>query len=82
MNTLSLLKVLDETTEINMLILMNTNTFNFIYIYPTPLHKQDVTEGNFFKQSLTSLNSEFSFFLTSCHTKLKKIQSILIFIHS
>ena len=29
---------------------------------PTPLHKQDVTQGQFLKKSLTGLNSEFSFF--------------------
>ena len=30
-------------------------------IYPTPPLKQDMTQGQFFKQSLTGLNSEFSF---------------------
>ena len=29
---------------------------------PTPLLGQDMTQGQFFKQSLTDLNSEFSFF--------------------
>ena len=28
---------------------------------PTPLLGQDMTQGQFFKQSLTGLNSEFSF---------------------
>ena len=37
-------------------------------IYPTPLHKQDVTQGQFFK----SFNSKFSFSLTVCHTKAKE----------
>ena len=37
----------------------------------TPLHRQDVTQGQFFKQSLTDLNSEFSF-LIGCLTKAKE----------
>ena len=32
-----------------------------VYIYPIPSYKQDVTQGRFFKQSFTGLNSEFSF---------------------
>ena len=33
------------------------------YTYlPTPLLRQDMTRGQFFKWSLTGLNSEFSFF--------------------
>ena len=32
-----------------------------IHIYPTPPLGQDMTQGQFFKQSLTGLNSEFSF---------------------
>ena len=31
------------------------------HIYPTPPLGQDMTQGQFFKRSLTSLNSEFSF---------------------
>ena len=31
------------------------------HIYPTPPLGQDVTQGQFFKRSLTGLNSEFSF---------------------
>ena len=31
------------------------------YIYPTPPDKQDVTEGQSFKWSLTGLNLEFPF---------------------
>ena len=31
-------------------------------IYPTPPLGQDMTPGQFFKQSLTGLNSEFSFY--------------------
>ena len=35
----------------------------FLYpIYTTPLLRQDMTQGQFFKRILTSLNSEFSFF--------------------
>ena len=30
-------------------------------IYPTPPLGQDMTQGQFFKRSLTVLNSEFSF---------------------
>ena len=32
-----------------------------IYIYPTPPHEQDATQGQFLKRSLTGFNSEFSF---------------------
>ena len=33
-----------------------------IYMYlPTPLHEQNMIQGQFFKWSLTGLNSEFSF---------------------
>ena len=31
------------------------------HIYPTPLLGQDMTQGQFFKRSLTGLNSKFSF---------------------
>ena len=31
------------------------------HIYPTPPLEQDMTQGQFFKRSLTGLNSEFSF---------------------
>ena len=31
-------------------------------ILPTPLHEQDLTQGNFFKWSLTGLNLDFSSF--------------------
>ena len=42
---------------------------SIIHIYPTPPLGQDMTQGQFFKRSLTSLNSEFSFSKTSCLTK-------------
>ena len=41
-------------------------------IYPTPPLGQDVTQGKFFKRSLTGLNSEFSFPRTSCLTKAEE----------
>ena len=34
----------------------------YIHIYPTPPLWQDMTQGQFFKRSLTGLNSVFSFF--------------------
>ena len=40
-----------------------------------------MTLGQFFKWSLTSLNSEFSFSKTYCHSKVKH-QSALLFTHS
>ena len=50
----------------------HTHTYIYIYIYlPTPLHEQNVLQGQFFKQSLTALNSKFSF-KVSCHTKVKE----------
>ena len=41
-------------------------------IYPTPPLGQDMTQGQFFKRSLTGLNSEFPFSLTSCLTKAEE----------
>ena len=41
-------------------------------IYPTPPLGQDMTQGQFFKRSLTGLNSEFSFSSTSCLTKTEE----------
>ena len=43
--------------------------FVFISYLPSPLFGQDITQGQFFKQTLTGLNSEFSFSWTSCLTK-------------
>ena len=34
---------------------------NVYHIYPTPPFGQDMTQDQFFKRSLTGLNSEFSF---------------------
>ena len=39
---------------------------------PTPPLGQDMTQGQFFKRSLTGLNSEFSFSYTSCLTKAEE----------
>ena len=45
----------------------------YIYIYlPTPPHGQDMTQGQFFKRSLTGLSSEFFFSKTSCLTKAEE----------
>ena len=45
----------------------------FVLSYlPTPPLGQDMTQGQFFKRSLTGLNSEFSFSWTSCLTKAEK----------
>ena len=44
----------------------------FDHIYPTPPLGQDMTQGQFFKRSLTGLNSEFSFSETSCLTKAEE----------
>ena len=38
-----------------------TSEFESYHIYPTPPLGQDMTQDQFFKQSLTGLNSEFSF---------------------
>ena len=34
---------------------------NYHHIYPTPPLRQDMTQGQFIKRSLTGLNSEFAF---------------------
>ena len=40
---------------------------------PTPPHRQNVViQGQFFQQTLTGFNSEFSFFKSSCLTKAKE----------
>ena len=40
---------------------MLTSVQYVYHIYPTPPLGQDMTQGQFFKRSLTGLNSEFSF---------------------
>ena len=39
-----------------------------ICIYPTPLHEQDVMQGQYFKLNGTGLNSEFFFSLINLNT--------------
>ena len=51
-------------------------------MYQTFHHEQDITQGQFFKQSLAALKSEFSFSLTSCNTKVKEPNLPYYFIHS
>ena len=54
---------LSAATTASSQILFNKTLFSnlFYHIYPTPPLGQDMTQGHFFKQSLTGLNSEFSF---------------------
>ena len=47
-------------------------TFLLLSYLPTPPLGQDMTQGQFFKWSLTGLNSEFSFSWTSCLTKAEE----------
>ena len=42
------------------------------HIYLTPPLGHDMTQGQFFKRSLTGFNSEFSFSLSNCLTKAKE----------
>ena len=74
----------------NMNIYPETLTFIYIYIYiyiyisylPTPPLGQDMTQGQFFKRSLTGLNSEFSFSWTSCLTMAEEPSLPYYFTHS
>ena len=51
----------------------NKKEYPAVYSYlPTPPLGQDMTQGQFFKRSLTGLNSEFSFSKTSCLTKAEE----------
>ena len=51
----------------------STEYIDHEYIYlPTPPLGQDMTQGQFFKRSLTGFNSEFSFSNTSCLTKAEE----------
>ena len=46
----------------------------YVFMYlSTPQHEYDVTKDQFFKQSLTGLNSEFSFSKIGCLTKAKEL---------
>ena len=53
--SLNVLILADVKTEIERIIYVDGP------IYPTPPLGQDTTQGQFFKWSLTGLNSEFSF---------------------
>ena len=47
----------------NVVLCLSLENFDFKYIFTQPLHDgQDVTQGQFFKQSKDDLNSKFSFF--------------------
>ena len=47
------------TLKVNAIVQLE---FELVYpTYPTPPHGQGMTQGQFFKRSLTGLNSEFSF---------------------
>ena len=61
---------------VNLFIYLSIPVYSYLsisiwsyHIYPTPPLGQDMTQGQFCKRSLTGLNSEFSFSLTSCLTK-------------
>ena len=43
------------------LVFGHRERLSYFHIYPTPPLGQDMTQGQFFKRSLTGLNSEFSF---------------------
>ena len=49
-----------EQREIESNLIMRIYKWFYIYL-PTPPLEQDMTQGQFFKRSLTGLNSEFSF---------------------
>ena len=49
---------------------------------PTPPLRQDMTQGQLFKWSLTGLNSEFSFSSTSCLFKAEEPTLPYYFTHS
>ena len=66
---------LDWTKNFSILILSIhiRHIYMHIFIYlPTSLHEQHATQSQCFKQSLTGLNSEFSFSKTGCYTKVKE----------
>ena len=58
------------------------DTDSYIHIYPTPPLEQDMTQGQFFKQSLTGLNTEFSFSYTSRLTKAEEPSLSFYFTYS
>ena len=60
------------STEVQLTYLSESNypTFNHIY---QPLHQAGYDTRSIFKRSLTGLNSEFSFSLTSCLTMVEEL---------
>ena len=45
----------------------------YVCVFTQPLpHEQNVTQGQYFKQSVTGLNSEQFFLKTGCHFKLEE----------
>ena len=76
MNNERYLKSLSLSFSLFLLFSFSLSLSLYIYIYisvymylPILPHKQDGTQGRFFKQSL---NSEFSFSYTGCHTTDKE----------
>ena len=51
---------LEIGTSASVCVCMYIYIYIYIYIYTLPF-EQDVTQGQFFKQNITGLNSEFSF---------------------
>ena len=61
-----------KSSQISRILLSIRDYLINAYIYPTPPLGQYMTQGHFFKRSLTGLNSEFSFSWTSCLTKAEE----------
>ena len=74
--------------KVNFLVSASDTLFNGIstivgYSYlPTPPLGQDMTQGQFFKRSLTGLNSEFFLLLDLLPHQAWRTQSALLFTHS
>ena len=54
-------RYLDLARELKKTVELEDDDGTNYHIYPTPPLGQDMTQGQFFKRSLTGLNSEFSF---------------------
>ena len=54
------------------LLLIHCNTWNHLTIFTNPSARAGYDTRSIFKRSLTGLNSEFSFSLTSCLTKAEE----------
>ena len=61
-----------DDLEFNESVCLCMTIYTYIYYLPTPPLGQDMTQGQFFKRSLTGLNSEFSFSYTTCLTKAEE----------